>query len=322
MIDASEIDFLNLSAKQFEELCFDLLDELGFSRLTWRQGGADDGRDIQGVLMVRTGLVEPFEEDWFFECKRYENGVPPEQLNSKIAWADAEKPKHYVFFISSYVTRGAREWLEKIKSGKPYKIHLIEGKQLQTMVFRHQILLQRYFSSSAQTLMQEAHRAWLHHYLVPEPWMLRTLAESKNLNYYSTGQLAFLWAALKVRSEELVANMEDSYGESYDVIFGLLKRQSTMRKTVLKESESYGLINEVETESHFDLIYTKIFAAEIFCIVGQAKSKALYCLVRDNEGEGLEVIVKQDNNLTYRIRHIPNSARSALTEAKRILHGE
>jgi HJR/Mrr/RecB family endonuclease len=94
-----DINFNLLSPKQFEELCFDLLMELGFRKLIWRQGGADSGRDIQGTREVTSELLDPFEETWFFECKRYENGVPPEALNSKIVWADAERPKHLVFIM-------------------------------------------------------------------------------------------------------------------------------------------------------------------------------------------------------------------------------
>ena len=92
-----DINFNRLSPTQFEELCFDLLMELGFRKLVWRQGGSDSGRDIQRTREVTPGLTEPFEETWFFECKKYERGVPPESLHSKIAWADAERPKHLVF---------------------------------------------------------------------------------------------------------------------------------------------------------------------------------------------------------------------------------
>jgi hypothetical protein len=58
----TDINFLSLTPSEFEELCFDLLDELGFKRLVWRQGGSDDGRDIQGVNEVSIGIVEPYEE--------------------------------------------------------------------------------------------------------------------------------------------------------------------------------------------------------------------------------------------------------------------
>jgi hypothetical protein len=80
-----DINFSLLSPTLFEELCFDLLMELGFRKLIWRQGGADSGRDIQGTREVTPGLVEPFEETWFFECERHDGGVPSEDLTEKNA---------------------------------------------------------------------------------------------------------------------------------------------------------------------------------------------------------------------------------------------
>ena len=87
---ANDVQFEQLNPVEFERLCFDLLLKLGYRQLTWRQGGADNGRDIEGVLHLETSLA-PQITRWFFECKHYTNGVPPEQLNSKIAWADGPR---------------------------------------------------------------------------------------------------------------------------------------------------------------------------------------------------------------------------------------
>src|SRR5437016_10260108 len=103
MQDLDTFDFLALTDKQFEELCFDLLALSGFEKLEWRQGGADSGRDIQGTFVSANPLDIHNEETWFFECKHHKTGISPDQLNGKIAWADAEKPKHLVFIVSSYL---------------------------------------------------------------------------------------------------------------------------------------------------------------------------------------------------------------------------
>ena len=143
--DEKDIDFLKLSDSEFEEVCFELLIKLGFKGLVWRLGGSDSGRDIEGRFNVNNPLVENYDEKWFFECKRYKSGVPPEQLNSKIAWADAEKPKHLVIFVSSYITNGARTWLEKVSIEKYYSIHVIEGKKLKNILLRFSDIVTKYF---------------------------------------------------------------------------------------------------------------------------------------------------------------------------------
>ena len=133
MFDEDDVDFLRLTDRQFEEACFDLLLSLGYRGLTWRTGGADGGRDIEGRQVVSTPLVGAYEENWFFECKRYREGVPADALNSKIAWADAERPKHLAILASSHLTHGAREWLAKVAPLKPYAIHVVEGKALRRL---------------------------------------------------------------------------------------------------------------------------------------------------------------------------------------------
>ncbi|MFZ2959975.1 MAG: restriction endonuclease [Candidatus Ozemobacteraceae bacterium] len=318
MNSTCQIDLNKLTSRQFEEFCFDLLMELGFQKLVWRQGGADSGRDIQGTRSVSTGLIDPFEETWFFECKRYSEGVPPEVLNSKIAWADAEQPKHFVLFVSSYVTTPARTWLAMIASKKPYHIHLIEGKQLQHLVGRSHALVARFFSSEIQLLMQQTQRAWVVHNLLPEPKLLRTLAEPENVADYTPSQLAFLWSAIKIRFEELNADMADSYSESYDILFGLLKGHSNTQDPVVRKGESWSVIDIREGINEKDIVYPKIWAVEAAHIVNNVEYIAIYSLVRDSDGEGLEVLVDQNSSFTFKIRHISSSAGKVLSQAKHV----
>src|SRR6266498_2437335 len=104
LFEEQDIDFAKLDDKQFEELCFDLLIKYGFHTLVWRQGGADSGRDIEAQYVLTNSLIGPYNERWFIECKHYSKGVPPEELNSKITWADAEKPQHLLIITSSYIS--------------------------------------------------------------------------------------------------------------------------------------------------------------------------------------------------------------------------
>lgn len=117
MFKAEEIDFSKIQDWEFEFICFELIQRNGFEKVTWRKKGADDGRDIEARLRIANPIIETFEEKWFFECKHYKKGVPPEELNSKIAWADSEKPQHLVFMISSHLTNACRNWLKLICRG-------------------------------------------------------------------------------------------------------------------------------------------------------------------------------------------------------------
>lgn len=141
-----DIDFDKISPREFENLCYDLLVKYNFRNLIWREGGADNGRDIEAKLTFST-MLNIKETKWFFECKHYTSGgVPPNDLNSKIVWADAEQPDYLVLFLSSYLTNGARTWIEKIIPQKYYEITVIEGEDLKNRLIKYPELVERYFS--------------------------------------------------------------------------------------------------------------------------------------------------------------------------------
>lgn len=140
-----EITLKAVTAKGFENLCYDLLVNYNFENLIWRKGGSDNGRDIEGYFGFNNSISK-VETKWFFECKHYTKGVPPADLNSKIAWADAENPDFLVFFISSYLTTGARTWLEKIAPSKNYRIITIEGDELKNRIIKYPKLIEEHFS--------------------------------------------------------------------------------------------------------------------------------------------------------------------------------
>ncbi|WP_217561819.1 restriction endonuclease [Paenibacillus sp. GbtcB18] len=165
----TDIDFRKITPIQFEELCFELLGHIGFKKLLWRQGGADNGRDIEGISDMNNQLVGSYEEKWFFECKHQSGGISPEQLNSKFAWADAEKPQHVAILTTTYLTNGCRVWIEKIRNDKAYRIHIIEGKQLTSLVLGYSDIISTYFIDESKKLLLDVQRNWLFHNLIPGP---------------------------------------------------------------------------------------------------------------------------------------------------------
>lgn len=182
--------------------------------------------------------------------------------------------------------------------------------------------MERYFSSDVQQLMRQAQRTWVVHNLIPEPQLIRALAETVDLLEYAPQQLAFLWSVMKIRFDELNQNMEDSWGESYDHLFGILKHHANTTKPVVVADEHWSLIEEqIGTATH-DLVYNKIYAVQVAHVINQVESIALYSLVRDSEGEGLEVLVYQNSSLSNRIRHIPSGARDVLSNVQKVFHGK
>lgn len=192
-----DIDFDLLDASRFEELCFDLLARLGLQDLVWRRDGPDSGRDIECKYVAAVPLVGMVAERWFVECKNHSRGVPPEELASKCAWAEAERPDRLVIVVSSHLTNGARQWLEKRLLTMPCRVHVVEGKALRSVVLGYQDILDRFFADRFARLLQHTYESWLLHDLMPSKETRLHLAASLPLARLTEGELGFLWLLLK-----------------------------------------------------------------------------------------------------------------------------
>jgi hypothetical protein len=108
-----KLDFDVLDETEFEEFCFDLLNELGFINVDWRKGTglkaspADRGRDIEADLEHSDVAGARHVEKWFVDCKHHKRGIPPEKVQGLLAWAHAERP-HVALIIASNFLCGRR----------------------------------------------------------------------------------------------------------------------------------------------------------------------------------------------------------------------
>lgn len=187
-----DINFSRISPKAFENLCYDLLVNYNFQNLIWRDGGSDNGRDIEANSNYLNPL-STIEQKWFFECKHYSAGVPPGDLNSKIAWADAERPAFLVLFVSSYITTAARTWLEKFSTQKNYKILVIEGPELKNRIVQYSDLIERYFSeNNYEKLFRDIKDYKVKFNIKPSYEVLKEIIENIDLNKLDKEDLGFI----------------------------------------------------------------------------------------------------------------------------------
>ncbi|WP_087750585.1 Eco29kI family restriction endonuclease [Paraburkholderia caledonica] len=143
----------HLSSVEFEEFCADLLVDAGFYGLSWRRGTglasspADQGRDIECRKYSRDDLDNSgYEEKWFVECKHHRQGVPPERLNSALAWASAERPDHLLIIASNFLSNPAKNFLETYQQRNvpPFRIRVWERPDLERIVVGRARLIAKY----------------------------------------------------------------------------------------------------------------------------------------------------------------------------------
>ncbi|MGR3302701.1 MAG: restriction endonuclease [Candidatus Scalindua sp.] len=188
-----DIDFSKLSATEFERLCFELLLKYNYKQVIWRQGGADSGRDIEGYYDFPNPITNK-KTKWFFECKHYTSGgVPPEHLNSKIAWADAEQPSFLVILVSSYITTPARTWLKGIMPQKNYDIEVVEGEDLKKRLVQFPDLIERFFAANRfEQLLLDIKVHWLQYKINPSYEAIKEITNNIDTSKLDISDIGFL----------------------------------------------------------------------------------------------------------------------------------
>ncbi len=164
----SEAFSLNhLDDVSFEEFCYDLLSEMGFSNLSWRKGTglssspSDNGRDIDCEYIVTEIDGEIKVEKWFVECKHYVKGVPAGKLESALAWASASDVNVVLFAISNFLSNSAKNYLEKYEdSNSPkFRIKVWEKPEFEKLTLGKSRLKRKYNISGEFPILEILHPA-------------------------------------------------------------------------------------------------------------------------------------------------------------------
>jgi hypothetical protein len=185
-----KVSFNRLSDSDFEEFCFDLLEELGFVNLNWRKGTgkktspSDSGRDIEGLLQRTDVDGTRSHEKWFFDCKHYEKGVPAKDLQNLLAWAEAERCDVAVFIVSNFLSNAAKDYIEKYERNNrpPFRIRYWERPKLETMTRGKRDLLEMHGLLKVH-LRSEREIASAEHEFWDRVWYYRHLVRIHNARY-------------------------------------------------------------------------------------------------------------------------------------------
>jgi hypothetical protein len=136
------VDFSHLSKVDFEELCYDLIACKGWTNLNWRKGSgklsspSDNSRDIEADKVVTDVDSSSYLLKYFFECKHFEKGVPPTEIQGALTWAEAERPYCLVIIASNFLSNPCKNYIELYKNNnKPnFQIRVWENKLLEELL--------------------------------------------------------------------------------------------------------------------------------------------------------------------------------------------
>jgi hypothetical protein len=159
----------HINETEFEEFCYCLLSELGFTNIIWRKGTglssspSDQGRDIECQFERRDVDGNIFLERWFIECKHYLTGVPPEKIQGALAWSVAENPDVVLFIASNFLSNSTKSFIKTYeRENKPrFKIKVWELPDLEKLTIGKSRLLRKFAITGEFSYLSVLHPAHL-----------------------------------------------------------------------------------------------------------------------------------------------------------------
>lgn len=334
---AAGLNFQNLDARAFEALCFDLVRRLGYRSVIWRDGAGDRGRDIEAQLRATNPLSDDYSERWFFECKNKKAGIGVLDLVDKIAWADAEKPDHLAFLVSSHLTQDARDHIKKIAPDKRFRIHTIEGRVLAELVQSFPDLVERHFRYSLNEFLGSALRQWSALQILPSAEQLALLAASLDGSRLAPETNALIWVASLFREEELEELDDES--PSFEPFLDALRAVARPGAQLLRHmpafhtSDQIRRMHSIPLELVGDQLHMRenqeprpdwdpLVAAHIWVEDDRRPYPALYAyIVNDGGGSAIEILVEGGAALTSSVRLVDSTIASDQRNAIAFLRG-
>ena len=148
------MDFTDITAVEFENLVFHLLDEMGFSNLQWRKGGegnsaTDGGRDLEATFWS----VQPSgskEQRYWFEVKYRSGQLEKSQVQNTILNAAGNNSKDNVIIVTNKtISNPTLDWVNQFQSAhKIPTVTIWQGHDLELLLRKNPRTLARFLPTS------------------------------------------------------------------------------------------------------------------------------------------------------------------------------
>jgi len=136
----------SISSDNFQQLCYDIINNNGFVNPQVRGKGADGGRDLEAELYYVIAGKESIQEKCWFQCKRQKQGVSFSQITTEVQKAKAQVN------LRQWVQ--AKETAERLLKYNPEKseVWTIKGQALRSL---HQMTMAQICFQNAEKFIEK-----------------------------------------------------------------------------------------------------------------------------------------------------------------------
>lgn len=138
-------DFSHLSPEEFEMLCFDLLNNMGFSNVkrVGKTNAPDGGMDILAEEEYR-GLQKNVQIKWIFQCKHSLKSLNRQEISEIGDLMEEHKAKGYGLFCSNNLTPAAVNRLENKKGNLDGNVQYYGNAEMTVLIEKYPHLATKY----------------------------------------------------------------------------------------------------------------------------------------------------------------------------------
>ncbi len=149
-----QLDFSEISPVDLENLVFHLLDEMGFSNLSWRKGGegnsaTDGGRDLEATFWTVLPAASK-EEKYWFEVKYRKKQLEKSQVQGTVLNAAGNNSKDNVVIVTNKtISNPTLDWIKDFQNThKTPCISVWQGHDLELLLRKNPRTLAKFLPSS------------------------------------------------------------------------------------------------------------------------------------------------------------------------------
>jgi hypothetical protein len=134
-----DISWSQIDPKEFEQLCYLILEANNFSDIQWfGEAGSDKGRDIIAKKVESPLLSVHRTTKWVVQCKRYISKPPKkEDLASFLVAAREHKPDNVLIMVTNTLSPNTKDWLDSVRGDYQFQIYLWEELDLRREIHTH-----------------------------------------------------------------------------------------------------------------------------------------------------------------------------------------
>jgi hypothetical protein len=133
-----DISWSQIDPKEFQQLCYLILEANEFSDIQWfGEAGSDKGHITAKKMESLLPSVHRSTK-WVVQCKRYISKPPKkEDLASFLVAAREHKPDNVLIIVTNTLSPNTKDWLDSVRGDYQFQIYLWEELDLRREIHTH-----------------------------------------------------------------------------------------------------------------------------------------------------------------------------------------